>query len=49
MHLAMCRHCRRYMRQMEIIREAVRSRSAQAVDASKLEDFKKKLIDRLRR
>lgn len=49
MHLVMCRHCRRYKRQMGLITQTVRSKAARAVDPSQLEDLKKKIIDRLSR
>ena len=49
MHLGMCRHCQRYMRQMEIIVEAVRSKNKTSVDPDSLPAFKKKILEHLKK
>lgn len=47
MHLLMCRHCRRFKTQMELISAAARKRADDSVDPSRLADFKRKLVERL--
>jgi len=46
-HLAMCRHCRAFRRQLEVVTAAARA-AAEALQAEPSQDFESKIVDRIR-
>ena len=46
-HLLMCRHCRRFKAQMELISAEARKRADNSIEPSWLADFKQKLVRHL--
>jgi len=46
-HLLMCRHCRRFKAQMELISAEARQRADDLLEPARLADFKRKLVRHL--
>jgi predicted anti-sigma-YlaC factor YlaD len=47
-HLTMCRHCRAFLRQVEVVARAARA-AADALNAEPPRDFESNIVDRMRR
>lgn len=48
LHLAMCEHCGRYMRQIKLLGEAVRRKSGSDLSHAKVDDLKRRILKRIR-
>jgi len=48
MHLAICRHCRRYRRQVQLMRTLLREYPDHLTDVRLPDDFKEDLVKRLK-
>ncbi len=49
MHLLMCRHCSRFKAQMELISQTAKKTADAPLEPLRLNEFKKKLLERLGR
>lgn len=48
LHLAMCEHCGRYMKQIRLLGKAVRQKSTSDLSRARVDDLKKRILKRIR-